>query len=93
LPPETRLFMCHDYKAPGRDHFAWETTVGEERAANRHVHEGVAEDEFRGHARGARPDALHAAALDPSIQVNMRAGRFPAGGRAWGALPEGTGDA
>jgi len=37
LPPETRLFMCHDYKAPGRDSFAWETTVAEERAANVHV--------------------------------------------------------
>ena len=46
LPPETRLFMCHDYKAPGRDHYVWETTVGEERAKNVHVHEGVSEDEF-----------------------------------------------
>ena len=46
LPAETRLFMCHDYKAPGRDQYAWETTVGEERARNVHVHEGVSEDEF-----------------------------------------------
>jgi len=42
LPPETRLFMCHDYKAPGRDRYAWETTVADERARNIHVHDGVA---------------------------------------------------
>ena len=46
LPPETRLFMCHDYKAPGRDRYAWETTVAEERTKNIHVHAGVSEDEF-----------------------------------------------
>jgi len=46
MMPETRLFMCHDYKAPGRDQYAWQTTVGEERAKNVHVHEGVSEDEF-----------------------------------------------
>jgi glyoxylase-like metal-dependent hydrolase (beta-lactamase superfamily II) len=46
LPPETRLFMCHDYKAPGRDHYAWETSVGEARARNIHVHEGVDESDF-----------------------------------------------
>ena len=46
LPPQTRLFLCHDYKAPGRDEFAFETTVAEERANNIHVHEGVSEDEF-----------------------------------------------
>ena len=46
LPPETRLFMCHDYKAPGRDTYAWETTVGEQREKNVQVKEGVTEDEF-----------------------------------------------
>ncbi len=46
LPAETRLFMCHDYKAPGRDRYAWETTVREEREKNVHVKEGVSEDEF-----------------------------------------------
>ena len=46
LPASTRLFMCHDYKAPGRDHYAWETTVGEERASNPHVKDGISEDEF-----------------------------------------------
>ena len=78
LPPETRLFMCHDYKAPGRDAYAWETTVGEERARNVHVHEGVSEDEFV--AMREKRDATLAAPLLllPSIQVNIRAGKFPA---------------
>ena len=43
LPPETRLFLCHDYKAPGRDQYRWETTVAEQRAKNLHIHEGIAE--------------------------------------------------
>jgi len=77
LPAETRLFMCHDYKAPGRDAYAWETTVGEERTRNVHVHEGVSEDEFV--AMRTRRDATLAAPtlLLPSIQVNIRAGKFP----------------
>ena len=77
LPPETRLFMCHDYKAPGRDSYAWETTVGEERAKNVHVHEGVSEDQFV--AMRSKRDATLAAPLLllPSIQVNIRAGKFP----------------
>ena len=77
LPPETRLFMCHDYKAPGRDRFAWETTVAEERRSNQHIHEGVREDEFVA-MREARDKTLATPKLlIPSIQVNMRAGRFP----------------
>ncbi|HVN01855.1 MAG TPA: MBL fold metallo-hydrolase [Caulobacteraceae bacterium] len=77
LPPETRLFMCHDYKAPGRDAYAWETTVAEERASNVHIHDGVSEDEFAA-MRQARDATLAAPALLlPSIQVNIRAGRFP----------------
>jgi glyoxylase-like metal-dependent hydrolase (beta-lactamase superfamily II) len=77
LPAETRLFMCHDYKAPGRDHFAWETTVGEERAKNPHVHDGIGEDEFVA-MREARDAKLAAPLLlMPSIQVNIRAGRLP----------------
>ena len=77
LPDKTRLFMCHDYKAPGRDQYAWETTVGEERARNVHVHEGVSEDEFV--AMRTKRDATLAAPLLllPSIQVNMRAGKLP----------------
>ena len=77
LPPETRLFMCHDYKAPERDNYAWETTVREERENNVHVKEGVSEDAFVA-ARQARDATLAAPRLLlPSIQVNMRAGHFP----------------
>jgi glyoxylase-like metal-dependent hydrolase (beta-lactamase superfamily II) len=77
LPPETRLFMCHDYKAPGRDQYAWETTVGEERARNVHVREGVSEDDFVA-MREARDAKLAAPQLLlPSIQVNIRAGHLP----------------
>jgi glyoxylase-like metal-dependent hydrolase (beta-lactamase superfamily II) len=77
LPPETRLFMCHDYKPPGRDHFAWETTVAEQRAKNVHVHDGVGEDAFVA-MRTARDATLSTPRLlMPSIQVNIRAGRFP----------------
>jgi glyoxylase-like metal-dependent hydrolase (beta-lactamase superfamily II) len=77
LPAETRLFMCHDYKAPGRTEYAWETTVAAERAANVHVREGVSEDEFV--EMRTKRDATLAAPrlLLPSIQVNIRAGRFP----------------
>ncbi len=78
LPAETRLFMCHDYKAPGRDAFAWETTVAAQRASNVHVRDGIGEDEFVA-MREKRDEALAAPRLLlPSIQVNIRAGRFPA---------------
>ena len=78
LPPQTRLFMCHDYKAPGRDSYAFETTVDEQRTRNVHVHEGVEENEFVA-MRNARDATLAAPTLLlPSIQVNIRAGRFPA---------------
>ena len=77
LPPGTRLFMCHDYKAPGRDTYAWETTVAEQRRDNTHIHEGVGEDSFVA-MREARDQTLATPKLlAPSIQVNMRAGRFP----------------
>ena len=77
LPPETRLFMCHDYKAPGRDQYAWETTVREQREKNVHVRDGVTEEEFV--AMRSKRDATLAAPrlLLPSIQVNIRAGKFP----------------
>lgn len=78
LPPETRLFMCHDYKAPGRDTYAWETTVAEERARNVHIHEGVSEEAFV-RLREARDRTLAAPVLLlPSIQVNIHAGHVPA---------------
>ncbi len=77
LPPQTRLFMCHDYKAPGRDVYAWETTVAAQRACNVHIKDGVSEDEFVA-MREARDTQLAAPLLlMPSIQVNMRAGRLP----------------
>ena len=77
LPAETRLFMCHDYKAPGRDTYAWETTVREQRDSNVHVKEGVSEDQFV--AMRTKRDATLSAPrlLLPSIQVNIRAGKFP----------------
>lgn len=77
LPDATRLFMCHDYKAPGREHFLYQTSVGEERAHNVHVHEGISEDEFVA-MRQARDATLGMPALIlPSVQVNMRAGQLP----------------
>lgn len=77
LPPETRLFMCHDYKAPGRDRYAWETSVADERARNVHVHDGVTEAEFVA-MRRKRDDTLAAPVLLlPSVQVNIRAGHLP----------------
>lgn len=76
LPDHTRLWLCHDYKAPGRDHFAWQSTVAEQRAHNPHLklgEEGFVR--FRQERDATlRPPAL----LLPSIQVNIRAGRFPA---------------
>ncbi len=76
-PGETRLFMCHDYKAPGRDRYAWESTVAEERAHNIHVHDGVDEAAFV--ALRTRRDTTLAAPvlLLPSVQVNIRAGNLP----------------
>ncbi|PWR24929.1 MBL fold metallo-hydrolase [Zavarzinia aquatilis] len=77
LPDETRLFMCHDYKAPGRDSYAWETTVGAEKRANIHVHEGISEADFVS-MRKARDATLSMPRLIlPSVQVNMRAGELP----------------
>src|SRR5690242_6276218 len=76
LPSQTRLFMCHDYGPNGRD-IRWETTVGDERAHNIHVHDGVAEDDFV-KVREARDKTLAMPKLIiPSLQVNMRAGHLP----------------
>lgn len=77
LPATTRLFMCHDYGAPGRPGFAWETTVEEERRANVHVAAGTGEDAFVA-MRSRRDAALDLPTLFlPSVQVNIRAGRLP----------------
>jgi glyoxylase-like metal-dependent hydrolase (beta-lactamase superfamily II) len=77
LPAETRLWMCHDYKAPGRDQYAWQSTVADQRAHNPHVKDGMTEEGFV--AFRTQRDATLAAPtlLLPSIQVNIRAGRFP----------------
>jgi len=77
LPPQTRIFVCHDYLPEGRDAVAWETTVAEERAKNVHVHDGVSEAEFVT-MRKARDKTLAAPVLIlPSLQVNIRAGALP----------------
>lgn len=77
MPDETRLFMCHDYKAPGRDFYAWETTVAEEKARNIHVKQGTDEQAFI-KMRTERDAKLSMPTLIlPSVQVNMRAGHLP----------------
>lgn len=77
LPVTTRLFLCHDYKAPGRDDYRWETSVAEQRRASVHVKDGVSEDAFVA-MREARDATLAVPKLlYPAIQVNVRAGRFP----------------
>ena len=76
LPDNTRIFVCHDYKAPGRDEFAWESTVGEQRAMNVHV-AGKSRKEFV-KMREDRDASLGMPKLIvPSLQVNMRAGKMP----------------
>ena len=77
LPPQTRLFTCHDYKAPGRDSYAWESTVAEQRQRNPHIRDGICEDEFVA-MREARDATLKPPKLLlPAIQVNIRGGRLP----------------
>lgn len=77
LPPETRLFMCHDYLPKGRTEYVWETTVAAERAGNIHAHDDITEDEFVA-MREARDATLDMPRLIlPSVQVNMRAGHLP----------------
>lgn len=76
-PPETRLFLCHDYKAPGRSAYCWETTVAAQRAGNIHIRDGIGEDEFVA-LRKARDATLDMPRLMlPAVQVNMRAGCLP----------------
>ena len=76
LPPETRMFICHDYMPNGRE-MQYQTTVAEQRAKNLHVHEGISENEFVS-MRLAKDKTLNMPALIlPSIQVNIRAGELP----------------
>ncbi|TQM10329.1 glyoxylase-like metal-dependent hydrolase (beta-lactamase superfamily II) [Pseudoxanthomonas sp. 3HH-4] len=90
LPDDTRLFLCHDYKAPGRDHYAWETTVADEKARNVHIGGSVTEEDYV-KMREARDATLAAPVLLlPSLQVNIRAGRLPgpeANGRRYLKIP------
>lgn len=77
LPDKTRVFVGHDYKAPGRDEYAWETTVGEQKALNVHIGQGRSVEDFTG-IRDARDATLGMPRLIlPSLQVNMRAGHMP----------------
>lgn len=77
LPNETRLFMCHDYKAPNRDVYAWETTVAEQKAHNQHIHSGISEEAFC-EMRNKKDATLGMPKLIwPSVQINMRAGHLP----------------
>jgi glyoxylase-like metal-dependent hydrolase (beta-lactamase superfamily II) len=90
LAPETRLWMCHDYKPAGRDRHAWMTTVGEQRAANIHVHDGVSEDAFTAQRMGRDKTLPMPVLILPSVQVNIRAGHFPppaANGQVYLKLP------
>jgi glyoxylase-like metal-dependent hydrolase (beta-lactamase superfamily II) len=77
LPRETRLFTCHDYKAPGREHYAWESTVAAQRAGNVHVREGVDEDSFVALRRARDATLALPTLIVPSVQVNIRAGNLP----------------
>ena len=77
LPNETRLFLCHDYKAPGRDNFAWETTVKEQKETNVHVGGGKSEKEFVDFRTKRDSQLSMPKLIIPSIQTNMRAGNLP----------------
>ena len=77
LPPEKRLFMCHDYKAPGRDEFAWETTVAEQRENNVHLQAGTTKEKFIAFRNGRDETLGMPKLILPSLQVNLRAGDAP----------------
>lgn len=77
LPDDTRLYMCHDYKAPGRDEYAWETSVREQRDNNIHINDRVSRDEFVAMREGRDAQLGMPKLILPSIQVNVRAGELP----------------
>jgi glyoxylase-like metal-dependent hydrolase (beta-lactamase superfamily II) len=77
LPDATRIFVGHDYKAPGREHYAWETTVGEQKKKNIHIKSGKSKEDFV-KLRDERDSKLAMPKLIvPSLQINMRAGNMP----------------
>jgi glyoxylase-like metal-dependent hydrolase (beta-lactamase superfamily II) len=77
LPPQTTLWMCHDYLAPGRKDYAWKTTVAAERSGNVHIHDGVLEDAFVTMRRARDKTLAMPVLILPSVQVNIRAGHMP----------------
>ncbi len=77
LPDDTRLYMCHDYKAPGRDEYAWETTVEAQRDGNIHINKKVTRDEFIAMREGRDAQLGMPKLILPSIQVNVCAGQLP----------------
>ena len=77
LPDDTRLFMCHDYKAPGRDDFAWETSVNEQREHNIHINKTINEAAFIALREGRDAQLGMPKLILPSIQINIRAGQLP----------------
>lgn len=77
LPDETRVFVGHDYKAPGREVYAWETTVGAQKALNVHVGGGRSKEDFVAMREKRDASLAMPRLIIPSLQVNMRAGQFP----------------
>ena len=78
LPAETRLYMCHDYKAPGRDEYAWLTSVQEQRENNIHIGKSVSREDFIAMREGRDAQLGMPKLILPSIQVNIRGGEMPA---------------
>jgi len=89
LPPQTRLFMCHDYPPNGRP-VAFESSVADQRAGNIHVHDGISQEQFV-QMRTARDATLEMPVLIlPAVQINIRAGQMPpkeANGTAYVKIP------
>jgi len=77
LPAETRLFLCHDYLPEGRDEYAWETTVADQRQGNVHAHDGISEEEFVAMRQERDKKLAMPRLILPAVQVNMRAGHMP----------------
>jgi glyoxylase-like metal-dependent hydrolase (beta-lactamase superfamily II) len=77
LPEPTRIFVGHDYKAEGRDQYAWETTVGDQKRLNKHVGAGKSKEDFIRMRTERDAQLAMPRLIIPSLQVNMRAGQMP----------------
>ena len=77
LPDDTRIFVCHDYKAEGRDQYAWETTVGAQKRLNKHIGAGKSREDFIRMRTERDAQLAMPKLIIPSLQVNMRAGQMP----------------